>query len=272
MTEFTLTAAAVDLLWRRLDLGPMPLAVRVPPQAHTEEDLAAQSPEVDAELCGKGLLLRGGVHPELVSLLRMLARPEHEVDARLFLEQPVRALAASAGDEAALVVLAEDSWRVRLLEPTGLVHAVLGLLPDRPPGTGESVSLPSALLTEAAASGDPEAFEAFLAGAGVARAAVVGLMLRDPVDFGQFGVAAVDPAGRRRRAERVVAFHDTAYGRYLVEEHKAADGTAWTTISPADTRRLHGQLTTLSAELDQSPRPARSPAAAVSSPGLPRTP
>lgn len=269
MTTFGLSAAAVELLWQRLELGPQPLAIRVPPQAHSAEEQAEQAIAVETELNAAGLLLRGGVHPELVALLRMLARPERELDARLFLDRPVRALAAAAGEEAALVVLAADRWQVTVLEPTGLVHAILSPLPERPAGPGESVSVRSAALSAAAACADVESFEPALCEQGVPpeQAAAVALMFRDPVDFGQFGAAAREGAGPRRRAERVVAFHDTAYGRYLVEEHRAGDGTAWTTISPADTRRLHGQLTTLSAEL----LPARSPAAAASSPVLPHT-
>ncbi|MGW0517004.1 ESX secretion-associated protein EspG [Crossiella sp. NPDC003009] len=267
MTAFALSAVAVDLLWQRLELGPQPLVVRVPAHAHTEAERAEQALAVEAELSAAGLVLRGGVHPELVALLRMLARPERELDARLFLEQPVRALAAAAGEQAALVVLARDRWQVTVLEPTGLTHAILSPLPERPPGPGGSVSVRSATLSAAAATGNLEAFEAALGEHGVpgAQAAALALMFREPVDYGQFGAAALDATGRRRRAKRVVAFHDTAYGRYLVEEHRASDGTAWTTVSPADSRRLHGQLTTLTADLDL----ARSPAAAASSPVLP---
>ncbi|MCK2244027.1 MULTISPECIES: ESX secretion-associated protein EspG [unclassified Crossiella] len=267
MTAFALSVAAVDLLWRRLELGPQPLVIRVPPPAHTATERAGQTEAAETELAAAGLMLRGGVHPELVALLRMLARPERELDARLFLELPVRALAASAGEQAALVVSDGTRWQVTVLEPTGLAHAILSPLPERPAGPGESVSVRSAALSAAAASGDVESFEPALIEFGVpsAQAAALALMFRDPVDFGQFGVAGLDPTGRRRRAERVVAFHDTSYGRYLVEEHRASDGTAWTTVSPADTRRLHGQLTTLSADLCL----ARSPAVAASSPVLP---
>ena len=70
-------------------------------------------------------------------------------------------------------------------------------------------------------------------------------MINDVVHMGNFGAAARDRLGRRRRAERVVSFFDTEDGRYVQIRRPADDGTMWTTISPADVRKLVHHVTEL---------------------------
>jgi hypothetical protein len=67
-------------------------------------------------------------------------------------------------------------------------------------------------------------------------------MIKDVKATGNFGAAARDKWGKRHRAERVVAFFDTEDGRYLQGRRPSPDGSVWTTISPADTRRLTHQV------------------------------
>jgi hypothetical protein len=62
-------------------------------------------------------------------------------------------------------------------------------------------------------------------------------MFAGMVGRGQFG--AQRAAGRAmRRADRVVAFHDTERGRYLYLTQPSADGRVWATVTPADNRAV----------------------------------
>jgi hypothetical protein len=73
-------------------------------------------------------------------------------------------------------------------------------------------------------------------------------MIGDVINQGQFGSAVRDRWGRRVRAGRVISFFDTKDGRYLQIRRESESGDAWTTISPADGRRMLQHLTTLHVE------------------------
>jgi hypothetical protein len=51
------------------------------------------------------------------------------------------------------------------------------------------------------------------------------------------------------RADRVVAFHDTPRGRYVHLAKPNADGRMWSTVTPADNRRLVTCVQELMAEV-----------------------
>ncbi|MER7078755.1 ESX secretion-associated protein EspG, partial [Saccharopolyspora kobensis] len=58
-----------------------------------------------------------------------------------------------------------------------------------------------------------------------------------------------DRFGRRVRADRVVGFFDTAHGRYAQLRRESPSGDVWSTIAPADARRLNGHLEELLTEI-----------------------
>jgi hypothetical protein len=91
-----------------------------------------------------------------------------------------------------------------------------------------------------AAGGTREGFQKELLSHGLRQDDALALaeMIKDVSGMGNFGAAARDKFGRRRRAERVVSFFDTEDGRYVQIRRPAQDGTLWTTISPADARNL----------------------------------
>ena len=82
-------------------------------------------------------------------------------------------------------------------------------------------------------------------------------MIKDVAAMGNFGAAARDKFGRRRRAERVVSFFDTEDGRYVQIRRPAPDGTLWTTISPADPRNLTHHVEELLDEIVREAGPDR---------------
>jgi hypothetical protein len=66
---------------------------------------------------------------------------------------------------------------------------------------------------------------------------------------GQFCVTRMQRDQRMVRADRVVAFHDTERGRYVHLAKPNNDGRVWSTVAPADNRRLVTCVQELMAEV-----------------------
>lgn len=252
----TLSALEFDVLWEHLRLGALPLVVKVPSPGKTFEERAALEEQAWAALEARGLGRSVEVHPEIEELLGLLARPDREVDARAYVGRNVRLLAAATGDSAAVAELSVGSVTLRRASATGLPAAALSVLPARPAGPGQSVTLRTEDFESAAneAGGSREGFGKALLAKGLRSddATALAEMIKDVVAMGNFGAAARDKLVRRRRADRVVSFFDTEDGRYVQVRRPAPDGSLWTTISPADLRRLTHHVDELLTELTDS--------------------
>ncbi|MER7013911.1 ESX secretion-associated protein EspG [Saccharopolyspora sp. NPDC000359] len=251
--QLGLSALEFDVLVEHLELETMPLVLKVPSPGRTHTERAQLVDSAWRSLGERGLGRPTDVDPELERALRLLARPEREVDGRLWLERSVRVLAAADGEEAVLVVKDGDQLSLRSAAASGLPREAISVLPPLPPGPGRSVSLRSGDLDAAAQEAgnnveqltsalqrrgtradDAEALTAMIAGVGAR---------------GQFGAAARDRFGRRVRAGRVVGFFDTAHGRYAQLRRESPSGDLWSTIAPVDARRLTAHLEELLAEV-----------------------
>ncbi|WP_245614233.1 ESX secretion-associated protein EspG [Actinokineospora inagensis] len=245
-TPVSLSALEFDVLWEHLAPGTMPLVVKVPSPGKTYEERAQIEERVWADLDQRGLGRKVDVHPEVEHLFGLLARPDREVDGRTWVGRGVRLLACATGgdgqEEAALAVLSDDRITLSRTSPVGLAAAAIGVLPALPPGPGQSISLRTADFEAAAkgTDGTQKGFENALVSHGVRGpdANALADMIGDVIGTGNFGAAARDRLGRRVRADRVVSFFDTDRGRYVQVRRAAPDGALWTTISPADSRRL----------------------------------
>jgi hypothetical protein len=247
-TPITLSALEFDVLWEHLRLGSLPLVVKVPSPGKTHEERADLEARAWAGLEARGLGRPVEVDPDIEELLGVLAKPEREVDARAYVGRNVRVLAAAAGDTAAVAELSDGSVTLRRASATGLPAAALAVLPALAAGPGRSVTLRTADFEEAAtAGGSREGFGNALLAGGLRGddAEALAEMIKDVAHTGNFGAAARDRLGRRRRADRVVSFFDTEDGRYVQIRRPSDDGTLWTTISPADLRRLTHHVTEL---------------------------
>jgi hypothetical protein len=246
----SLSALEFDVLWEHLDLGEQPLILTVPSPGKTDEERAEFVQQAWSSMFGRGLGGPRSVHPELERLVRLLERPHREVDARVV---GGRAMAAAVGEEAVLATYAGDTVTVRATSASSLASTMTGLLPVAPAGPGRSVSLPTADFEAAAKAGgaDKVAFEQALYERGIRGDDVANLleMIKDVTATGNFGCAMRDSLGKRRRAERVVAYFDTEDGRYANVRKPGVDGSLWTTLSPADTRRLTGHVQSMIDEL-----------------------
>jgi hypothetical protein len=242
----TISALEFDVLWQHLGHEDMPLAVKVPSPGATHTERKQLEGQAWAAIEQRGLGRQVDLHPGLHDALTVLARPDREVDGRTWLGQSVRFLAASRGEEAVLTILAGDFLTFHSISATALPSVAIGVLAPVPSGPGQSVSLRSEDFETAAnsAGGTKQGFEHALRSRGIREDDVTTLasMIKDVKATGNFGAAARDKWGKRHRAERVVAFFDTEDGRYLQVRRPSPDGSVWTTISPADTRRLTHQV------------------------------
>ncbi|WP_307859786.1 ESX secretion-associated protein EspG [Actinokineospora baliensis] len=236
----TVTALEFDVLTAHLGVGPVPLVLEVPSPGRTDTERADL---VDRAWCGlaeRGLGRPGRVDPLLASLLALLDRPEREVDGRLWTDGPLRVLAAARADAAVLATMTDTAITLSPADAADLPRYALSVLPPVAAGPGRSVTVPTADF-EAAAPG-PLASGLRARGVREDDASALAEMITPLRAHGQFGAAVRDRWGRRRRADRVVSYFDTARGRYVQTRVIADSGEAWTTVSPADGRRLVQQV------------------------------
>ncbi|SDN42590.1 ESX secretion-associated protein EspG [Allokutzneria albata] len=251
--EVVLSALEFDVLWSHLGLPDMPLVIKVPSPGKTYQERAELERAAWDGIGERGLGRPIRLDAELERMLEVLALPDREVDGRIWLGHSVRVLCAARGSDGVLAVLEGSQLKLRQTTDFGLPRIALSVLPALPAGTGRSITLPSSDLDAAAAQAgnSVEALEAALRQYGVRAedAHALSTVVSEVGDRGQFGVAARDEHGRRRRADRVIAFFDTPAGRYLQTRSASPSGVPWSTISPADNRRLTQHLDELLAEL-----------------------
>jgi EspG family len=253
------SALELDVLWEHLRLGQLPLVVKVPSPGKTFEERARLEQRAWFDLEGRGLGRPVDLHPDIRDILGILAKPDREVDARAHAGRNLRVLAAATGEFAGVAQLSGEQVTLRRASATGLPAAVLAALPALPAGPGQSVTMRTEEFEAAAngAAGTKDGFRKALLELDMRSDDVDALaeMIKDVSGMGNFGAAARDKLGRRRRADRVVSFFDTEDGRYMQIRRPSADGAMWTTISPADPRKLTHHVDEL---LDEIVREARS--------------
>jgi hypothetical protein len=247
----TISALEFDVLWEHLRLETMPLVLKVPSPGKTHAERADLERRAWASLDSRGLGRPVSLDPTLEDLLHLLNRPQSEVDGRLWLGRSVRVLAAAKGQSGVLAVLDNEQLTLRAASSEGLPREALSVLPPCQPGTGHSITLPSADLVAAAERAtSTQDLEQALRGRGLRQddAHALGEMLADAGNRGQFGTAVRDKWGKRVRPDRVVAFFDNPAGRYVQMRRATAGQEPWSTVSPIDTRRLVHHLEELLAE------------------------
>ncbi len=241
-----------DVLWEHYHgEAQMPLVLRVPSPGRTDDERKRIVRGVWDGLASRGLGSPVDANPQLTHLLSLLRKPDREIDGRLWLGGEVRLLAAATGDDAVLAVLANGRLTLRPADATGLPRFALSPLPNVPAGPGQSITLPTADVEAAAKEArKQEELAVALRGRGVRAADAQALadMIGDIVNRGQYGNAYRDRWGRRVRAPRVISFFDTEAGRYLQVRRETEESEPWTTISPANPRRLLQHLTELHEE------------------------
>jgi ESX secretion-associated protein EspG len=238
MGRFTLSWLEYDFLWEHLELGRRPPILDINSHGRTVDERDELRAAAWKSLAGKGFGTVGNVDPDLRACLRVLARPEWEVDGRLHLSSDgprTSVLIGSHGTRAAVGVLDAEHLTVWPTAASGLAQAMVARLPDHPAGTGASIALPAETLDACAAraGSDPGALRRALVSAGLGKdqARKIVEVTGQVVRFGHIGAAYASRHGDRQRADHVVSFYDNPRGRYLFTR-RPSGGTVWVTLSP----------------------------------------
>ena len=242
-----LSTLEFDVVWASERFPHRHLALDVPSPGITHTQRAELVAQAWASLERRGLAARDRAVPELADRLSLLAHPERSVDLLVHSDRRVRGLAVMSGRDAQLGVVDRDEVWLIPARDSSFVEAAVSVAGQCPAGYGRSVSVPQAVLHKAdeKSGGDPKGLILQLEDQGVAlaEAQLLAGMLTGMTVRGQFGAERAGGRDRRmERAGRVVAFHDTASGRYLYTVRRSPDGQEWATISPADNIRLAASI------------------------------
>ncbi|HET9142343.1 ESX secretion-associated protein EspG [Actinophytocola sp.] len=239
-----------DILWEQLGIGERPYPITVGMFGETMDERAELRAQAWRTLAERGLHDGAEPNPRLQDLLVMLVRNRFTIDGQVLAGEHLQVLAAARGEGGALFVQTDAEVRVEPIRGSGVVGAVIALVPDEKPGPGEPVTLPRAVFTEATqayATGGYLAFETTLRTGGISGRDLRGLTtLVESARHGggQLAANSLDRMGRRTRTS-VLNWFDTDAGRYLAYPERRRDGTEWLTFAPGNSTRLARRLTEL---------------------------
>jgi hypothetical protein len=241
-SSVVLSALEFDVLWAGQRFPRRHVVLEVPSPGATHSERAKLEAQAWASLGERGLARGTRADSELSDQLAVLANPKQSVDVWVWTDREIRALAASAGNTALLAVV--DGGQVWLIpaRPTSYVPAAVSVAGECPAGGGRSVSVPLETLrvAEEQVGGDATAMITALNRRGVALpdAQELAGMFANIEARGQFGAERTLRDGRIRRADRVIAFHDTDWGRYLYLVRSEGGRASWVTVTPANNARI----------------------------------
>jgi hypothetical protein len=236
-----LSTVEFDVAWEALGLGHTPVVLNIPSPGRTHTERRRLVADAWAAMRHRGLADTAGTDPGLGRLLRRLARPAARIELRAWGAVPLRAVAAGDAEEGVLARRRGDTVTVQPC--ASLPAAIVRALPPAPAGPGQSVVVPTAALGPSPGAGARP-------GDGTAAARI----LRQIDGRAQIGVVVADQWGVLHREPALLGTLDGPRGRYLVTH----DG-AWTTITPADARRLRQRVGDLLARAVERPDQSRSP-------------
>jgi hypothetical protein len=269
--SFTLSLAAIDLLWEQLSLGSPVRIFEVPSVGETMEDRARLRQIVLDDLTSRKLAYRGRLEPEVEEALITVGRFQLAIDVVAMLDRDSRLLArvASNGRIAVLARLRDQTVSFDTFRAEALVPEAVRLIGDEKPGPGRSVTFPEA---------DPEADRRAAmrrrnedddyvngvfqspgreqGGYELEKRAAQTMWERHRKRIGMFTVYGRDRNGREIIMP-VLSWFDTDEGRYFGHSRPGPDGRQWTTYSPSDSGRIAQQLIGLLGSVEQAAQPRR---------------
>jgi hypothetical protein len=265
------TPLTFDFLWESAGVGELPYPLRVRSHGATEDERASLRQRAQNELKARGLRDHfGRVELHVEDWFAVLARPTLSIDALHipdFQAHPIGILAASDGSKGVVAMQTGDGIWIRPTLPDGLASTVVDMLPAGKRGTEASITLPvdeALRIPPNRVPVTPDGDEAKPAkGLKSSRRAKPSLsdQVADPRESyariagqprlrgGQLAANTFSEVNGRRRSP-VLAWFDTASGRYLSLSRAGTDGREWMTVAPADAKTLRTRLGEMVAALD----------------------
>ncbi len=261
MQEF-FSPLAFDFLWESAQAGELPYPLQVRSHGATEDERVSLRHRADAELKARGIRdARGRLEPAVEDAVQLLTRAPLTLDALhipQFQAPTVGVLAASDGRNGVVAIQDQNGIWLRDVPGDGIVSAVVALLPPGPRGTEASVTLPldDAIRTPPIRVPVTTGAPAEEQGKKVQppkRTSLSERVTADPREAygrisgqprlrgGQLAANSRSQVGARQRS-RVLAWFDTATGRYLSLSRAGTDGREWVTVAPADPKTLRTRL------------------------------
>lgn len=237
-----LSTLEFDVLWEYERLPARHVALDTPSPGRTHSERAELVKTAFDGLRQRGLAKNDRAVPELADWLNLLAYPQQSIDSWVWTDHQISSLAVTgAGVGLLAVVEPTEVWLIPARD-TAIAEAAVSIAGVQPAGRGVSVSVATDLLVEADARSHgsiPQLTSALKeSGVPAGTANTLGAMLTNMSTRGQFGAERRGRDQQLRRAERVVAFHDTPDGRYGYLARRNASGQSWSTITPADNTML----------------------------------
>lgn len=265
--SFSLSLAAVDLLWEQLRLGSPVRIFEIPSVGATVEDRDRLRQIVLDDLTSRNLAYRGRLEPEVEEALITVARFQVAIEVVAMLDKNSRLLAriASNGRIAVRAQLRDQTVAFDTYRAEALVPEAVRLIGEEKPGPGRSVTFPEAnpeaerrAALQRRRHEDEEEYGGGVfaparpqqGGYELEKRAAQTMWERPRKRIGMFTVYGRDRNGREVMTP-VLSWFDTDEGRYFGHSRPGPDGQQWTTYSPADTSRITQQLVGMLASVNQ---------------------
>lgn len=233
-----LSTLEFDVLWESERLPARHVALDVPSPGRTHTERAELVRTAFSDLQQRGLAKNDRAVPELADWLNLLAHPQQSIDSWVWTDHQISSLAVTGGGTGLLAVVEPTEVWLIPARDTAIAEAAVSITGVMPAGRGYSVSVATDLLiaADARSQGSVPELARTLKESGVpaSDANTLGTMLTGMGTRGQFGAERRQRDQHVRRADRVVAFHDTPDGRYGYVAKTNTSGQSWSTITPAD--------------------------------------
>ncbi|WP_007025087.1 ESX secretion-associated protein EspG [Saccharomonospora iraqiensis] len=246
--SFSLSSAAVDVLFEHTRLGRAPFPFEVPHVGETHHARAQIRDAVFRDLHGRGLMRQNRLAQDVEAALFTLVRGSAAVTAAANLGDDGLLFARSAAHRQTAVLARQDgdALIVELIRPEALVPAIVHLLPPTPPAPGQSVTVAKPQQRPQRRT-EEDSYDPF-AGASAPRSrsapqmrAVERMFEKPQLRMGQF-TAFVSGGNGAATPLEPVAWFDSEDGRVFCTGRTADDGRKWLTYAPADANRISQHL------------------------------
>lgn len=251
--SFSLSLAAVDILIEDRALGRTPFPFQVPHIGTSYTQRAQVREAVFRDLESRGLMREGVLDTDTELALRTWTHAPIAIAAAAQLDDGGR-LFARAGTDGQCAVVGRQDGNMLVFEearPTGLVPAIVDLLPLTPAAPGHSVTIAKPGPTRGQHQSRGDGYDPFV-GVAPPRAPsssqtrmVQRIFDKPKRRIGQFTSFVTGNDGKSV-ALGPLAWFDNEDGRYFSVLREASDGQHWITYAPADNARiaqhLHAEL------------------------------